>query len=458
MAFDPVAALAVDVCDLGGASLDLSQIHSFVAECAARLSPETGEWLSVTGWNSENGNQQTAEFATIGAALDAAAPDNPTLLIGLPSKTGDRAFAAGAAALARATDADGDQIGVTKETLETDFADYAEQFDVDRRGAPTGAFRGMEALALLGGADKTDPLGDARLENIERFLDAALENGVTSFLDPAATPQTFPLYEALIETGAMNARATLAHALDPLDYARPQGAVDFDRLMLEANRRRAKFSGDRRIKADALLLAMDAPRRGDPFSNPPTLPLAATSDAYRQPIIQSIDPAETEPGDPSLGLVMEGYVDLQGDACAAPPAPGDSRGIDRFLNAHGFDPAQCATNEGTINVSEAVLDSYIARADAADFAVILSASGDRAVAAAARALEALAEGAPRRRHVIFGLDQVAEQDIALIRRSGAVAALPFPEAGSNLLRDIALIPYIDVINFSDKTNVLNAEE
>lgn len=108
-----LGTVALDMCDLDGKPVTLDQLAAKISTCLPRYAAKPGEWLVVNQWSPYEGNTATASHATLLAALDAAAPDNPVVLAGVDG----HASAYNSRALAMAQDNDGNTIGFNGTTL-----------------------------------------------------------------------------------------------------------------------------------------------------------------------------------------------------------------------------------------------------------------------------------------------------------------------------------------------------
>ncbi len=432
----PISAMAVDSCTIDKRVLPLDQLSAFVAGCIARFKPKPGEWMYAALWEFERGNQPGPQFKTIRAALDAAAPNNPVLLEG----TDGHHFAVNSLALATARNAAGKTVGLSARTLKTDFADLAQYVGVDAAGEPNGKLTESYIYSRLDTAGIEEAEHEKRLAHPERLMEVTLSRGITSFLDAAARANTQPIYDALLAKGEFHARATLALFLDPAEYKSADGAVDFDRMLAEAARIRDKYAPTGLVKATYLKLFADGVMEGDPLSVPPTLPNAALSRDYLQPIFDTSGDAPR----------VAGYVDLDSKACADAHAAAE-RGLpaapDAFVKQFGFHPMQCARSAGVLQHSEETIRTYINRADKAGFTFNIHAIGDRAVKTALDAVEnARKDHGSKTRHIMTHLQLVRPEDIARFRELGVYASLTFAWATVDPEYDLSVIPFIDRVD------------
>lgn len=428
----PISAMAVDTCTIDKRVLPLDQLSAFIAGCIARFKPKPGEWMYAELWEFERGNQPGLQFKTIRAALDAAAPDNPVLLEG----TDGHHFAVNSLALATSKNAKGDVVGLSAKTLTTDFSDLAQYVGVDPQGEPNGKLTETYIYQRLDTAGLEAAEHAKRLAHPERLMEVTLSRGITSFLDAAARENTQPIYDSLLASGDFHARATLALYFDPSSYKNADGSFDASALLAEARAVREKYAQTPLVKANYLKLFADGVMEGDPFATPPTLPNAALSRDYLQPIY-------APDGD---SVRVAGYVDLDSKACAAAgkPAPADAAS---FIAVHGFHPAQCGKSAGVLQHPESVIRDFINLGDEAGFTFNIHAIGDRAVKTALDAIEnARGDHGSKTRHIVTHLQLVRPEDIARFKELGAFASFTFAWATVDPEYDLSVIPFIDRVD------------
>lgn len=432
----PISAMAVDTCTIDKRVLPLDQLSAFVAGCIARFKPAPGEWMYAELWEFERGNQPGPQFKTIRAALDAAAPQNPVLLEG----TDGHHYAVNSLALATARNDRGEIVGLSAKTLKSDFAELAHYVGVDATGEPNGRLTEAYIYQRLDTAGIEEAERAKRIAHPERLMEVTLSRGITSFLDAAARPNTQPIYDALLERGEFYGRATLALYFDPSAYKTADGSFDADALLAEADAIREKYADSKLVKATHLKLFADGVLEGDPLSVPPTLPNAALSRDYLQPIF-------APDGD---SVRVAGYVDLESQACAdarGVAAKGEPADPVSFVKGHGFHPAQCATNSGVLQHPESTIRDYVNLADKARYAFNIHAIGDRAVMTALDAIEnAKRDHGSKLRHIVTHLQLVRPDDVARFKELGAYASLTFAWATVDPEYDLSVIPFIDRVD------------
>jgi predicted amidohydrolase YtcJ len=429
----PVGAMEVDTCSIDKTSMTLDELSAFVGDCIARFAPAPGEWMYVDLWEFERGNQPGENFATIRAALDAAAPQNPVLLQG----TDYHHFAVNSRALATAKNSAGAVVGLSAATLKTDFADLAQYVGVDADGEPNGKLTESYIYDRLDTEAMERAEAAKRLAHPERVMDVTLPRGITSFMDAAARPDDIAVYDALLAQGGFHARATLSQYYDPSAFRKDDGSVDFDRILGEAKSVRDKYEATNLVRADFLKIFADGVLEGDPLSSPPTLPNAAVEHDYRQPVFSAGE----------SGPLVKGYVDLDSGACISARTAPDKIDAARFIAENGFHPAQCEKSAGVLQNPEDVIRDYVNLGDKAGFTFHIHAIGDRAIKTALDAIEnAQTDHGSTTRHIVTHLQLVRPEDVGRFAALGAYASFTFAWATIDRGYDLSVIPFIDRVD------------
>lgn len=431
----PIGAMPVPACTLENTPSTLKEIADYASECTAQPGMAEDEWLVVMAWNFAAGNQPGEDYKSIREALDAVSTDKPVILRG----SDGHHYAVNSAALARAKNAAGETVGFTKETLASDFADLAPYIGVDETGEPNGRLTESYALGAIGAGGLLEAGLEKRRASPELMMDVTLPRGITSFLDAAADPETLDIYDALLSTGRFHARAHLALYYDPGAYAGATGAVDYDALLTDAMKVRAKYDAEPLLSADFLKLFADGVMEGDPLSDPPTLPNAAFSRDYLQPIYEWDDEAQW--------VKVAGYVDTDSALCEETRvsiAAGATPEPQAFKAEHGFHPLQCVKSSGVLQHPENVIMDYVRAGDAAGFTFHIHAIGDRAVKTSLDAIEtAIDENGSERRHIITHLQLVRPEDQPRFAQNNIYASFTFAWATSDAQYDTTVIPFVD---------------
>lgn len=421
----PISAMPIETCSLDNIPRPLAEIAAEASDCIARIGAAPGTPVGVQLWNYASGNQPDATLKSIRQALDAASTAHPVILFG----SDGHHYGANSAALARATTADGKKVGLSAATLKTDFAALAPYVGVDNAGEPNGRLTEDYALGAIGVEDWTAADTARRRAQPDLMMAVTLPRGITSFLDAAADPATLDIYDALEKSDGLHARATLALFFDPTK-ARAEGDADFSKTMAKAAAIRDKYKNSARIKATFLKLFADGVMEGDPLATPPTLPNAALSRDYLQPIYEWDDAAEW--------VRVMGYVDPASAACATEnPEPS------AFQKRFGFHPAQCARSAGTLQHDQQTTLDYIKAGDAASFTFNIHAIGDRAVMTALDGIEQADRDGGKLRHIITHLQLVRPEDRARFAPLGVFASFTFAWAVIDPQYDTTVFPFID---------------
>ena len=369
-----IGTVEPDMCDLKSQGRTLEEMVPFLRECLQRYDVAAGEWLPVVQWPFALGNQPSERYPNLRAALDGASTEHPIILWGDDGHHG----AANSAALALARDSDGKVIGINRETLAAVFADSREHVAVDEHGEPSGGIN-EGARLLIRPEFNQDMMGVGAdpAEVMPRVAAQLASRGITTIHDPYSVAGSLEMYQWLEDNEQMTfrLRAGLYHEGSSVAGI-ADGISAFEQL-------REKYQNSRYIRADGVKLFADAVLEGNPFTNPPTLPVAAMLKGFKQPIFKL---------DKQAGTVdISGYVDLASDVCLAVRAATDeyagSAAIESFKAEHGYLPAQCLKGSGVLEYSEEYIHEFVRQATAAGFHVHIHALADRGVRVAVDALE-----------------------------------------------------------------------
>jgi len=433
----PLGIIPIRVCDLDSAQKSLREMSAFVQACAGRFKVPDGAWLSVHQWNFSDGNQPDADYPTLRAALDKA---SKTVAIQLMGNDGHHG-AFNSLGLARAKNQSGTLVGLSKQTLAGDFAAYAKFVGVDAEGNPNGAVN-EDARNLLDAPDilfaQFQDLMKARAK-MPRLLNAA---GITGILDALVTPQSLQLYDALQRDGNLTVRATLAQFYDPERIKTADGKVDYDRMVADARRVRAKYAANPLIRADVVKLFGDGVMEGNPYATPPTLPNTLSLHPYRQPIFGK---------DQDGKLTVTGYVDTGSAACKDvrdnPAKYAAAGAAAQFTAEHHFHPGQCAISYGQLQHDRAVIMEFVKRFHLAGFALHIHVIGDGTLNTVLDALEAAraADGISSERDGLAHIQLAQPSDVARIGKDHLYAAFTYSWANADPEYDMTVVPFVDEV-------------
>ena len=356
-----------DMCDLDSEALSLEQLVPVLQSCLEKYQVEPGEWLIVLQWAFSRGNQPSDSLPNIRAALDAVSTEHPIFMWGDDGHHG----AANSVALALAQNASGKVVGMNAATLASEFAAYRPMVAVDAHGEPTGGIN-EDARILIRPNFFADMLGmggapEATMPKVAAKLAAS---GITSIQDALVDADSLASYGWLEKSGLMTFRLKAALAEPPTE-----NIDDIDAYLKSLQEQRKQYEGSKLIQATAVKLFADGVLEGNPLTSPPTLPVAAMLENFKQPIFGgSID-------DGSFGI--RGYVDQNRDVCksvqADPASYTEAARVSAFESEYGFYPQQCIPTSGILEHEEPFLRAYIRKATEAGFNVHVHALSDRAV-------------------------------------------------------------------------------
>lgn len=437
----PIGIVDIDACDLKSEPMSLAQIASFVRGCIERFHIPDGAWVNVRQWGPANGNAPDAEHPTLRAALDKASTRHPIELMGNDGHHG----AYNSMALARATNAAGKVVGLSRATLETDFQSLRKLIGVDVGGEPNGTVN-EEARAPLNrpsvrAQDRAELMKDpgrmtARLNSV----------GITAFMDASVPQESLPFYDALERSGKLSARAALALYFDPDTTLGPDGKPAWDKMVDAAKATRAKYANDPLIRADIVKLFADGVLEGNPLSVPPTLPEVAAIKPYLQPIFGTL---------PDGKRGVTGYVDTASELCEKVRTHRDqyssAADASAFLGEHGFHPGQCEISSGQLQHERPVIMEYVRRFHEAGFGVHIHAIGDMPVRTAVDAIEAAraSDGNSASHDALAHVQLVHPDDAVRIGRDHLYLAFTYSWIFSDPEYDLSVVPFFDRVHGGD---------
>lgn len=431
----------LDVCDLKSEPKSLAALTEFVRACIKRYKTPAGEWLSVRQWNFSDGNQPDAAHPTVRAALDLASKEVPIQLIGNDGHHGGF----NSAALARAMNLKGVQVGLSRATLAKDFAKYSKLIGVDAQGEPNGNLN-EEVRALTGAANLLVVDLPAVTKVPEKVTERLNSVGITGILDAFVTPEIMVVYDKLEQRGQLTIRARLAQFYDPEEFRDDGGQVDYQKMIKTASAVRAKYANNPLIRADFVKLFADGVAEGNPYAVPPTLPEIAALRPYLQPIFAK---------DSQGHLSVTGYVDTDSAICKDVRANGakynDGALSAAFIKANGFHPAQCTISSGQLQHERAVEMEFVKQFHLAGFNVHIHAIGDVGVRTAIDAIEAAraADGVSTQHDALAHVQVVNPDDVPRTGRDHLYLACTFSWANFDPEYDMLVVPFYDRVSGND---------
>ena len=292
-------------------------------QCLVDFDVAPGEWLIVLQWAFSRGNEPSEDLPHIRAALDAVSTEHPVFLYGDDGHHG----AANSLALGMATAESGVNVPIDATTLEDEYAEYKPLIAVDERGEPSGGVN-EDARMLIRQSWFEDMLGMSG--DLDKSVSGAAailaSRGITTIQDALVTPESLAAYGRLEERGEMSFRLRAAMMEPPTEDI---AAIDAHLEQLQALRE--KYSNYKYVAADGVKLFADAVMEGNPYTYPPTMPVAAALDGFRQPLFEA-----GEEG----ALDVVGYVDTDSEVCrdvqAEPDTYADVARVDSFVAETAF--------------------------------------------------------------------------------------------------------------------------
>ena len=377
--------ISSDNCDLDSQPYTLQTIVPVISECIDRLDLPAGEWLTVEQWAFSKGNEPSEDFPTLRSALDAVSLAHPIILLGDDGHHG----AVNSFAMSLATDVNGLNVGLSKQTLNNQFVGFKHVIGVDRNGEPNGIInedaRKLVNLPSLWGYPKID------LSVYEKIAQRLAASGITSTMDAALRIGEIDQFAKWAEISPLTYRLTAAFYPEFEDY-RPSidQPIDIPTLMTDLKNTQLRHNNVLNLKIDTAKIFVDGVIEGDPYSFPPMLPNAASLNNYLQPIF-SIN-TDTQ------ALEVVDYVDTNSDVCKAVREKGASSVSgafeQSFLAEHGFLSSQCIESNGILEKEYQFIYDYTLALYDAGVNVHSHAIGDRAVRVALDTFEAARNASP----------------------------------------------------------------
>ncbi len=434
----PLDIVDLDFCDLESKPVTLRELSAVVRQCIVRYKTPPGGRLIVHQWNYTTGNQPDAEYPTLRAALDKASAGQQVQLLGNDGHHG----AFNSVSLASAKNAAGRTIGLSKASLETDFAAYKKLVGVDARGEPNGAANEDARYLINPNSMLNTDLADV-MKAPQRVPERLNSVGITAILDAMTAPDTAAVFDTLAQRGQLTLRASLAQFYDPAQFHTADGNVDYDAMVSQAVALRAKYASHPLIRADFIKLFADGVIEGNPYAVPPTLPNGASLKDYLQPIFVTDD----------KGLAsVTGYVDTGSALCVRARADAakydDPAVAAKFLEQHGYHPAQCTVSNGQLQHKREVILEFVRRFHLAGFNMHIHVIGDRALRTALDAIEAArkADGNSATHDSLAHIELSTPEDVARVGRDHLYVAWTFAWMNVDAGYEMTVIPFVEKIH------------
>ncbi|MEW6597177.1 MAG: amidohydrolase family protein [Pseudomonadota bacterium] len=434
----PTGIADLDVCSFESKPYSLEAMAPFIQACIQRYGIKPGEWVTVQQWNFSAGNEPSAKALTLRAALDLAAPNNPVALLGNDGHHG----AFNSLALAKAKNAKGETVGYSKATIARDFKDFRKLIGVDAAGEPNGTAN-EDAREALGAPDML-VVGFMQLMKTPELVPQRLASvGITALQDAYVVPEMQLFYDTLAKQGKLSFRVNLMQLYEPEDFRRPDGSIDYAKLIDGAKAVRAKYAGNDLIRAEAIKIFADGVLEGNPYAVPPTLPESPSLKPYLQPIFGR---------GPDGKLVAKAYVDTGSSLCQAvrakPERYDSAAEVGAFMKANGYHPDQCDISSGKLQHDRQVILDYAKAAHLAGFTLHIHAIGDAAVKTAVDAIEQAraADGNAKTPDALAHLQVIAPEDIKRIGKDHLYLAYTYSWATADPEYDLTVVPFFEHVS------------
>jgi predicted amidohydrolase YtcJ len=398
-----LGTVALDVCDLQGKAVNLDQLASKVKECLPRYASEPGAWLKIDQWVPYEGNEPTAQYKTILAALDAAADGHPIILSGVDG----HASAYNSKALSMAEDEQGNSVGFNPKTLGKGgvFAELAPYVSLDtgvvrdaaKEKIPVGNF---DMFAQKPGDPRGEKIYGDILPDVAKVM---AQSGITSIQDACSNDFIREQLVKMQTQNLLNMRVTAATCFIDDDY---KGKVDIAGHLKKAQEVRAAFADNPLIKADAVKIFADGVLEGDSFSNPPFSPNAGMLHTYQTP-----------------------HLKLNEDTGAI------------TVSADSED----SKNNGIVNYRDEDFKNYASALDADGFAIHVHSIGDRATRVALDALEAARQrnGNSHIPHTLAHLQVIHPDDQRRLGELGVFLTYTYAWINQQPEYDVLITPFLE---------------
>ena len=437
--------IAPDMCDLDSRVVSLDEMVPILKSCIESYDLKQGDWLNVLQWSFSIGNKPSEKHPTLIAALDAVSSDHPIMLHG---DDGHHA-AANTLALEQARDREGKTVPITKDSLQSTYRDYRELIASDSGGNPTGGIT-ETARALLQENFSGVFIGiESRPEDLmPKVAQNLAASGITSIFDPFVGSSALDYYDWLEKSGHMTFRVRAALVRDQVPWITeaetPLIPADIERFKAD----RKRFQSSELIEANAVKLFADAVLEGNPYTDPPTAPVAAMLNGFKRPQF-TFDPESGE-------LISIGYVDPDSDICKSVRSSLSDYQTQleqtEFKELHGFLPKQCVPYYGILEHEDGYINSFVRQMTEAGFHVHIHAIGDTAVRKSVDAFAAAKSAADKSglTQSLVHMQVIHPDDQTRLGALGIFASFTFLWNKPELEYELMVVPFIDEVRSVDE--------
>ena len=335
-------------------------------------------------------------------------------------------------------------VPINKDTLQTTYKPYANLISVDAAGEPTGGVS-ETARSLIqshGMAEFTyaDTMPEDLMPRVARKL---AFKGITSVFDPFVVGSVLNYYGWLEDSGDMTFRARIGLVPEQTPWIADPEIPMIPKYIEDFKAKRERFAGSKYVQVDAVKLFADAVLEGNPFIDPPTLPVSAMLGGFHSPQFDFDLEAET------LNAIT--YVDQNSETCQSvrqnPNQYLQAATIDAFKDANGYVPNQCLAYDGILEHQDGYIGAFTQQMTEAGFHVHIHAIGDTAVRKAADAFEAAKPSADAQglSQSIVHMQVIHPDDQKRLGKLGVFASFTFLWGSPEPAYDMMVVPFIDKV-------------
>ncbi len=429
-----------DMCDLDTKPFSLDDMVPLLRNCITQYDIKPGEKLSVLQWSFSVGNQPSAKYPTLRAALDGVSTQHSVILSG----DDGHHSAYNSFALSQARDKDGNVNPINKETLKTAYKDYASMISVDAKGEPTGGISETARNLIQSQGMEEFTFADTKSQHLmPRVAKELASVGVTSVFDPFVGESVLGHYDWLEKSGHMTFRARLGLVPDETPWISDPEIPMIPKYVEDFKAKRKRFENSKYVRVDAVKLFADAVLEGNPFTDPPTMPVSAMLNGFLSPQYDFDLEAET--------LNSLAYIDRNSDVCKSviqnPEQHSGNAVVEKFRATNGFVPSQCMPYKGILEHQDGYISAFTQQMTDAGFNVHIHAIGDTAVRKAADAFEAAKPSADAQglSQSIVHMQVIHPDDQKRLGDLGVFASFTFLWNRPEVEYDLMVVPFIDEV-------------
>jgi len=319
-----------------------------------------------------------------------------------------------------------------------------ELISVDADGEPNGGISetARNLIQAKGMAEFTFDNTQSK-DIMPRVAKELASKGVTSIFDPYVGKDVLGHYGWLEQSGAMTFRARIGLVPDSVPWISDPEIPLIPGYIADFKAKRKQFENSKLLQVDSVKLFADAVLEGNPFVDPPSMPVSAMLGGFLRPQYD-IDMEAEE-------LRSINYVNQNSDACKSVIENAvqfeTKDAIAKFANQHGYMPSQCVPYSGILEHQDGYIGAFTQQMTDAGFNVHIHAIGDTAVRKTADAFEAAKESADAQglSQSIVHMQVIHPDDQKRLGDLGVFASFTFlwnrPEPGYDLM----VVPFIDEV-------------